>query len=131
MLIQKLKSKVGTPVAISDWYNFTTFDIMSDLAFGDHLGLLEGGQYNAFVSMIFSSLKYIAILRVFKQIPGFETLGPYLAPKSLKERRIAFFGFAGDRVRKRIETKSEKADLWSFVEVNSEKGNALSFKEMV
>jgi hypothetical protein len=118
-------------VAISDWYNFATFDIMGDLAFGDHLELLQDGQYSEFVSMILSSLKYMSFLRVLKQIPFFDTIAPYLAPKSLQKRRLAFFAFVGDRLKKRLENTSPKADLWSFVEVNSQKGNALSYKEMV
>jgi hypothetical protein len=42
LLIERLRdhSKDG-PVDISTWYNFTTFDIMGELAFGESFSVLE------------------------------------------------------------------------------------------
>ncbi|KAI7785175.1 cytochrome P450 [Diaporthe eres] len=40
-------SEGGTkPVDIERWFNFTTFDVIGDLAFGEPFGCLEDGTYH-------------------------------------------------------------------------------------
>lgn len=50
-------SKDG-PVAVSDWYNFTTFDVIGDLAFGEPFGCLEGATYDGWIKGIFAAGAY-------------------------------------------------------------------------
>ena len=40
-----------------NWLNFTTFDIIGDLAFGDPFGCLDLGQFHEWVSMIYETVK--------------------------------------------------------------------------
>ncbi|KAK4994695.1 hypothetical protein LTR16_007320, partial [Cryomyces antarcticus] len=56
-LNQILKKDPQAKVDVVKYYNFTTFDIMGDLTFGEPLHLLEGSEYNAWVSMIFAGVK--------------------------------------------------------------------------
>jgi hypothetical protein len=44
-----------------DWLNFTTFDIIGDLAFGEPFGCLEDGEFHFWVSLIFETVKAGAI----------------------------------------------------------------------
>lgn len=50
LLVKKLKEATAKneegKVDMMSWYNFTTFDIMADLTFGEPLKLLEGSAYS-------------------------------------------------------------------------------------
>lgn len=46
LLIQKLRERVDQKVDIMAWLNFTTFDLMGDLAFSENFKCLEKGEYN-------------------------------------------------------------------------------------
>lgn len=40
------RSGLGQNIDISGWFNFTTFDLMGDLAFSESFRCLEKGEYN-------------------------------------------------------------------------------------
>ena len=50
LFVKKLKEQCQKPtkglVALNQWYNFTTFDLIGDLAFGEPFGLTEQGAPN-------------------------------------------------------------------------------------
>ena len=58
-LADMLVAKCGTgeSVDMTKLYNFATFDIMGELAFGESLGLLENNEYSQWVKTVFESVK--------------------------------------------------------------------------
>ncbi len=42
---------------LASWFNFTTFDIIGDLAFGESFGCLEESRYHPWVDAIFQGVK--------------------------------------------------------------------------
>ena len=53
LLIHKLHEQIAGPadgvVDIVRWYNFTTFDLIGDLCFGESFHALENGEYHYWV----------------------------------------------------------------------------------
>lgn len=47
LLMDKLHERGGQKIDIMSWFNFTTFDLMGDLAFSDSFGCLATGEYNS------------------------------------------------------------------------------------
>jgi hypothetical protein len=106
---------------------------MGDLTFGEPLGLLENSDYIPWVTMIFAALKFLTIMRVLRHIPGLSTITSItsaLIPGDLGKKRLAFFAFASERVKNRLESNTTRPDIWTLVLKNAEKGNALTRKEM-
>ncbi|CAG8217872.1 unnamed protein product [Penicillium nalgiovense] len=67
LLMQRLHENIDGGTSTVDmvaWYNFTTFDIIGDLAFGEPFDCLKNSEYHQWVSIIFSSLKYGAYANV-------------------------------------------------------------------
>src|SRR5947209_14598240 len=50
-------------VDISKWYNFTTFDVIGDLAFAEPFGCVRNGEYHQWVYDIFARLKVMTAMR--------------------------------------------------------------------
>ncbi|KAI1145378.1 cytochrome P450 monooxygenase [Nemania diffusa] len=59
LLFQRLRehSAQGKAVDVVQWYNYTTFDIIGDLTFGEPFGCLESSTLHTWVAMIFKQFK--------------------------------------------------------------------------
>ena len=61
-LVRKLKqlstANPGHKFNMVDMYNFTTFDVMGDLTFGDPLQMLADSSYHPWVAAIFANFKF-------------------------------------------------------------------------
>jgi cytochrome P450 len=59
IFINKLGKKAdnGETFNLVDWLNFTTFDIIGDLAFGEPFGCLKDEAFHDWVALIFESIK--------------------------------------------------------------------------
>ena len=69
-----------------DWFNFTTFDIMADLTFGEPLELLEGSMYTPWVRALFSYMRVINLGSNVRCWPWLERLLYALASKKVLPR---------------------------------------------
>ncbi|CAN8105332.1 unnamed protein product [Discula destructiva] len=95
-------------VDIMSWYNFTTFDVIGDLAFAEPFGCLDGSGYHPWVKSIFEHVKVGTILQTLGYWPGLKSmlfnLTPAEARKQHQELTLA-------KTRKRIEIGAERPDL--------------------
>lgn len=53
------KATTGEAINIIAWYNYTTFDLIGDLAFGKPFSCLDSSAYDPWIAMIFNSLRKI------------------------------------------------------------------------
>jgi cytochrome P450 len=114
LLIKKLREhsvKEGEPVTISDWYNYCTFDIIGDLAFGESFGCLEGSTYHAWIAGIFQSGRLGTILQALSFAPSVKKFLIGLAPKSAREAEQRHRELARVKMMKRIEQGHDRPDL--------------------
>ncbi|GME31785.1 Cytochrome P450 [Neofusicoccum parvum] len=126
MLQQDPKAKVP----ISDLYNFTTFDVMGDLTFGEPLGLLSNGKYSAWVAAIFGSLQLVIIGRILRWYPLLNRSFQFLLSKENKEKRRQQVNYSVERVDKRLARgESDRPDIWTCISKQKEE-NRLSYPEM-
>ncbi|KEQ90829.1 hypothetical protein AUEXF2481DRAFT_9105 [Aureobasidium subglaciale EXF-2481] len=84
LMVLKLKEVAvsGEAVDIVAFYNFTTFDMMSDLTFGEPLNMLASSKYNPWVRTIFGSIKAITKLIALKQFALVPWLLANIVPES-------------------------------------------------
>ena len=46
---------------IVDWFNFMTFDVIGDLAFGESFGCLDKGDFHFWITLIFRAVQAGAV----------------------------------------------------------------------
>ncbi|KAI1841642.1 hypothetical protein JX265_012537 [Neoarthrinium moseri] len=118
-------------IDIVDFFNFTTFDIMAELAFGEPLGMLEKADYVPWVRIIFDGLKYVVFRAVLLDVPVLGPLLNWLTASTLRAKAQEHFRFASNLVDKRLSyTDHNKPDLWSFVLRHNSDGKGLTPSEM-
>lgn len=131
LLIEQLRKKAAASpentalVDITEWFNFTLFDITGDLSFGEPFGCLENGKYHPWIALLFQTFKAITLLASSRFIPGAEKLLRMMLPKSLLQKRLDHFELARRRVHKRLEEgdNPQRPDFLTYVcRYNNEKG---------
>lgn len=60
-LMAQLAKMEGTPVNVSDWFNFYSFDVMGDLAWGKSLGMLSDGIKHYFMTSLHADMTSIGL----------------------------------------------------------------------
>jgi len=81
------KSSEG-PQDLVSWFNWCTFDMTGDMAFGEPFGCLEEAQYHDWVLQIFQGIKVYPWMRAivhFNLLP----FAQFLAPKKERDAKIA------------------------------------------
>lgn len=92
-------------------YNYTTFDVIGDLAFGEPFGCLETGDYHPWVAMIFDSIKLGVYFQSANFFPWIKTVLMAMAPKSLIEKRNEHHKLTKEKLLKRMDLGAERPDL--------------------
>ncbi|KAK1545892.1 hypothetical protein CPAR01_03394 [Colletotrichum paranaense] len=96
-------------------YNLTTFDIMAELAFGESLGLLADSEYSEWVANIFDNLKNGAFAQVGREWSWLGNIVKLITPPRLKQAADMHFRHSIERVDRRLERDTDKADIWKLV----------------
>ena len=127
LLVRRLQERAADPtnadsrdgvVDLVRWYNFTTFDLIGDLAFGEPFGSLERGAYHPWISTLLQGIRFGSrIARVARAWPA---LGLLLR---LVIRLVPSIGAAGkrhraysrDKVASRLAAKTDRKDFMSYV----------------
>ena len=117
LLVARLRSvaATGESTDIVDWFNFTTFDTMADLTFGEPLKLLEESIYTPWVRALFSYMRVINLGSNVRCWPGLERLLYALASKKSFAQRKLHLRHAIDRVDKRLAQKTDRPDIWTYI----------------
>ncbi|KAF8471121.1 cytochrome P450, partial [Kalaharituber pfeilii] len=99
------------------WYNFTTFDIIGDLAFGDAAAFecLENEKPHPFVTMILNSAYVMCVADIFRRYPFMLKLGYFFIPKKLLKDRIQQIQYSEALVKERMSTDTDRKDFMTYI----------------
>jgi cytochrome P450 len=117
------------PVDMAKLFNFTTFDIMGELTFGQSLGQLKAEAYTHWVKAVFDSIRAIPIAQLIQHYPMLQTLFNLVEPQSIKAMKYNHFQYSADRVDLRLARGSSKPDIWNLV-LAAQGDQRLSLDEM-
>lgn len=105
------------------WYNWTTFDIIGDLVFGELFGCLDSSSYHPWVKFIFDAIRTNVIMTELHRW----TMGRFclrLVPKAIMERAYRHKTLTEEKVAQRLRLGVSRPD---FMEAMCpEKGDSVS-----
>ncbi|KAF9890223.1 hypothetical protein FE257_006135 [Aspergillus nanangensis] len=113
LLIERLRANCvdGKPVVLSDWYNYTTFDIIGDLAFGEPFGCLRGSSYDDWIKGIFESGRLGTILQGLSFYPLVKRGLMALVPHSIREAHYKHKRLTQAKMQRRMANSEGRPDL--------------------
>ncbi|KAF2195342.1 cytochrome P450 monooxygenase-like protein [Zopfia rhizophila CBS 207.26] len=122
LLVHRLHEQVqeGAPdVDIMRWYNYTTFDVIADLTFGEPLYCLRDKDYHPWVNMVYQSAKAVGILASRRKYPIIDYYDKvkniFADTKDAVEKRKEFFALSQQKVTERLEKESSRPDFMSYI----------------
>ncbi|SPO05597.1 related to isotrichodermin C-15 hydroxylase (cytochrome P-450 monooxygenase CYP65A1) [Cephalotrichum gorgonifer] len=133
LFITKLKAKAqeGEVIDIVQWYNFATFDLIGDLAFGESFGCLDKGSYHPWVKMIFESVKVLPFRQIIKRLK-LTALVPILTPPSLKRSAKEHHQLSHDTAVKRLDSgNTSREDFMSYILRHNDSEKGMTVGEIV
>ncbi|KAF2641485.1 cytochrome P450 ClCP1 [Massarina eburnea CBS 473.64] len=103
-------------VDLVEWLNFTTFDIIGELCWGQSFDCLESGKGHAFISVLLH-FKAATIATCIKYYPAIDALIPFITPKSALTMLHNVFNTGHQRIQQRIsgQTEPRQPDILSHV----------------
>lgn len=96
---------------LTAWYNWTTFDIIGDLAFGESFGCLQNSEYHPYVHLIFESARVGTIFQTIGFYPVLKRIFWAMVPQSAMARFVRQVNLSMAKLKKRMEPGNERADL--------------------
>ncbi|KAL8772206.1 MAG: hypothetical protein Q9194_004677 [Teloschistes cf. exilis] len=113
-LMTGLRNQRGN-VNLADWFNWTTFDVIGDLAFGEPFDCLKETTYQPWVAMIMDSLKYVAFLSVLVRFPPSLKLAIRFLPAKARQARMDHERMSREKVERRLESTTDRPDFLSYI----------------
>jgi cytochrome P450 len=118
-LIDKLHEHCGNDERqdLVFWLTLMTFDIISDLTFGESLRGLETETYHPWLQGLFgSAMKHASLRRAMNNFPHVAPLlNQFFMPSSLLAQRVKHANFVKDRVDNRMGFEIEHRDFMSYI----------------
>ncbi|SCN79469.1 related to pisatin demethylase cytochrome P450 [Fusarium fujikuroi] len=109
-LFEQIEASQSTPIDASLWFNFYSFDVMGDLAFGRTFDMLKNGTAHPFMKLVHSnmlmagSLSHLTwIFPLLKRIPV------------LNQKNLEFQGWLKQQVDWRQKNKPDLPDVFSWI----------------
>lgn len=135
LLMTRLREKAirGPPDAVVDmvdWFNFVIFDLIGDLGFGEPFGCLGESQYHPWITMVFDYIKAFAFTAMIRHYPTLETIFVRLLPQSLLERQKEHFQLAKDKVHRRMNLETQRADFMTPLLAHNKDMQVMSVMEI-
>jgi cytochrome P450 len=91
------------------WYNWTTFDVIGDLVFGEPFGSLQNARYDPWVEAINGSIRFLGVINGVKHM-GLESLFMWLV-KLTNVNRAEHDRRMMDKLHRRVSMEKERPDL--------------------
>lgn len=134
LLIDKLHeaSANRAPLDMLKWYNFTTFDLIGDLALGKSFDCLKNNTYHDWVSNIFRSIKIGPFARTLATYTNAQRVMRLLAPTSVKKARAKHEAYVAIHAQERIDRGivSGRRDFIHHIISNKDSTNPVTNREI-
>ncbi|KUJ07472.1 cytochrome P450 [Mollisia scopiformis] len=105
------------PLDLDMYYNWVTFDVLGELAFGESFGSVEARKTDLWISTIMSMVSFIAwAAALYRVSPMLEKMIGLLVPPQMKKAAFSHVMSSKSKILKRVKRgEGEKKDFCSYV----------------
>ncbi|KAF2468932.1 pisatin demethylase [Lindgomyces ingoldianus] len=122
-------------VDVTEWFAYTTFDVIGDMALGEPFGCLHNEDFRFWVPLISDSIKAGAIEQATRRMAAtgspLQRFFLWCIPKSIRGTRRNHLDYSREKILKRMEqTQSDHRDFLYYVMKQQDKGD-LNLNEVI
>jgi cytochrome P450 len=139
LLVDQFKSKSaadpGHKFNMVNMYNFTTFDVMADLTFGESMGMIARCEYHPWIAAMMSMFRFGVYLHSIRYYQIIEKIAigllPRLDPKIAENQKL-HEKYVHSRVDERLAKEDARPDIWGLVleKIGKADDTSMTRKEM-
>lgn len=138
-LISGLKETIiiefGAPQDMTKWYNWTTFDVVADLLFGEPFGSLQDKATHKHIETQLRALDAGHFFYIMTYWPWIKALGGLIIDQKAMADRMEFYHWTKSQVEKRAARETQRPDFMTHIlkhnAAGKDKGMGLSDQELV
>ncbi|MCJ1470805.1 hypothetical protein MMC07_009452 [Pseudocyphellaria aurata] len=135
LLVQRLRERIhdratAGKVDLACWLNWTTFDIVGDLAFGKPFGCLEKSEYHRWVAMIFAYVRHATYMAALCQFPWLENVVNFFLSASLMRIIRDHQKLAIESIDRRLASGSSRDDILNIILKHNSTAREMSREEI-
>lgn len=104
LLVEKLRHHIKGTEGVADmvkWYNWTTFDIIGDLVYGETFDCLKNSEYHPWLAVVLQNIRLSSYVALMERYPSFKALVMAMLPRHLLEKRNMHLDVIRDKCRRR------------------------------
>jgi cytochrome P450 len=122
----------GVVVDITRWLNFTAFDLIGDLGFGESFNCLESDEFHPWAIQILATFKAVACAVSLRYYPCLDWLLRLSIPKSVWGTQRHHFQLAVDKLQRRLglEKERQRFDLIGMLKLDEQGREGLTTREL-
>ncbi|KAG5984829.1 hypothetical protein E4U55_003047 [Claviceps digitariae] len=110
LLLRRIEENQGLPFEASKWFNFYSFDVMGDMAFGENFNMLSTGQAHGFMKLIH---KHLIVAGIFNHLIWMFPL--FRAMPILNREDAQFQEWLVKQVSHREKNRPDVPDVFSWL----------------
>jgi cytochrome P450 len=114
---------VEGPININEFFNWTTFDVLGELAFGESFNSLKRRKTDPWIAIILDSIKFNAWDVAIWKLPILPRFQYWLTPASVREGGLKHAYESKDKILKRAAEKTDRKDFVSYILLKQEELN--------
>ncbi|OTA98262.1 hypothetical protein M426DRAFT_70144 [Hypoxylon sp. CI-4A] len=135
LLVQRLRevAQTGNSTDMVRWYNFTTFDLIADLAFGTPLQGLATQRSNAWLDNISRIMRFMPVLVLVGVSPVLGTILKYLMGSKMRNSQAAHQALVAKLVNDRIyhRKQADRGDFMDYIMRSRGQAHELTDPELI
>ncbi len=112
-LHEQTKGTAQGKVDFTKWYNWTSFDIIGDLTFGESFDCLKDSAYHPWVTKVYDGIKAMTLTSGLRRYPLLEKVLCLSIPK--RDARHKHFNLVSDKLNRRLQLGAERPDFISHI----------------
>ena len=122
-LMAQIRQYAGKKVDMVERLHWLSFDIISDLSFGEPFDCLKNSKFHPWVTRIMDAISSVIFVSTTRRFPPLDRLLAFLTPPSLIRASVEHKRAIRERVDRRIKMETNRADFMSYIlRHNDEKG---------
>jgi len=123
LLMEKLQGQIKDTGGVADmikWYNWTTFDIIGELIYGESFDCLKNGEYHPWLAVVLQNIRHSSYIALMERYSFLKTVIMVLLPKSLLEKRNMHLAVIRDKCGNHAHSKADHSIIGSLAKNNAQ-----------
>lgn len=129
LLVRGLKEKAVQPQDMVVWFNWTTFDIIGDLTFGESFHCLQNQRLHPWIETTNEGIRISVVMNALRRYDMQSVLMNLIPKKQLKKFELLGV-YTKEKVESRLQRETKRPDFISYILRHDRDGKQMSKDEL-